>query len=153
MEPKFTGPSFTIGIEEELMILDAETLALANAIEAVLEEHGEELPPFARRNAVKALAALWQVANGLGGQVAAGDGGRGGGQEDQPGVQGAVAEQPLQVQRGQEVGSQQQPGGGHHDQLTGQQGPAGQQLKRYQRLPSRPLDGDEPPRQHQPDGE
>jgi carboxylate-amine ligase len=41
MEPKFTGPSFTIGIEEELMILDAETLALANAIEAVLEEYGE----------------------------------------------------------------------------------------------------------------
>src|ERR671930_901253 len=41
MEPKFTGPSFTIGIEEELMILDSETLALANAIEAVLEEYGE----------------------------------------------------------------------------------------------------------------
>jgi glutamate---cysteine ligase / carboxylate-amine ligase len=41
MEPKFSGPSFTIGIEEELMILDAETLELANAIEAVLEEHGE----------------------------------------------------------------------------------------------------------------
>jgi hypothetical protein len=31
----------------------------------VLEMHGEELPPFARRNATKALAALWQVANGL----------------------------------------------------------------------------------------
>ena len=42
MEPKFTGPSFTLGIEEELMILDSETLALANAIEAVLEEHGED---------------------------------------------------------------------------------------------------------------
>ena len=41
MEPKFTGPSFTIGIEEELMILDSETMALANAIEAVLEEYGE----------------------------------------------------------------------------------------------------------------
>jgi carboxylate-amine ligase len=41
MEPKFTGPSFTIGIEEELMILDAETLTLANEIEAVLEEHGD----------------------------------------------------------------------------------------------------------------
>ena len=37
MEPKFSGPSFTIGIEEELMILDSESLALANAIEAVLE--------------------------------------------------------------------------------------------------------------------
>jgi carboxylate-amine ligase len=42
MEPKFTGPSFTIGIEEELMILDSESLTLANAIEAVLEEYGED---------------------------------------------------------------------------------------------------------------
>jgi len=42
MEPKFTGPSFTIGIEEELMILDSDSLALANAIEAVLEEYGED---------------------------------------------------------------------------------------------------------------
>jgi hypothetical protein len=32
---------------------------------AVLAEHGEALPPFARRNAIKALGALWQVANGL----------------------------------------------------------------------------------------
>jgi carboxylate-amine ligase len=42
MEPKFTGPCYTIGIEEELMILDAESMALANAIDAVLEEYGEE---------------------------------------------------------------------------------------------------------------
>src|ERR671914_947616 len=42
MEPKFTGPSYTIGIEEELMILDAETLTLANAIEGVLEEYGDD---------------------------------------------------------------------------------------------------------------
>jgi glutamate---cysteine ligase / carboxylate-amine ligase len=41
MEPKFSGPSFTIGIEEELMILDAESMALANAIDAVLDEYGE----------------------------------------------------------------------------------------------------------------
>jgi glutamate---cysteine ligase / carboxylate-amine ligase len=33
----FTGPPFTIGIEEELMILDAETLELVNAIESLLE--------------------------------------------------------------------------------------------------------------------
>ena len=37
MEANFTGPSFTIGIEEELMILDAETLGLTNAIESLLE--------------------------------------------------------------------------------------------------------------------
>jgi carboxylate-amine ligase len=34
----FTGPAFTIGIEEELMILDAETLELVNAIESMLED-------------------------------------------------------------------------------------------------------------------
>lgn len=32
---------------------------------SALEMHGDELPPFARRNATKALAALWQVMNGL----------------------------------------------------------------------------------------
>jgi carboxylate-amine ligase len=37
MEHNFTGPSYTIGIEEELMILDAETLELVNAIETMLE--------------------------------------------------------------------------------------------------------------------
>jgi hypothetical protein len=31
----------------------------------VLEMHGDQLPPFARRNATKALAAMWQVMNGL----------------------------------------------------------------------------------------
>jgi glutamate---cysteine ligase / carboxylate-amine ligase len=35
--PNFTGPSYTIGIEEELMILDAGTLDLANAVEGLLE--------------------------------------------------------------------------------------------------------------------
>ena len=35
-------------------------------LHAILAEHGDELPPFAQRNAIKALAALWQVANGLG---------------------------------------------------------------------------------------
>ena len=31
----------------------------------VLEERRGELAPFEERNAVKALAALWQIANGL----------------------------------------------------------------------------------------
>ena len=42
--------------------------ALADCYEqlkAALQEHADELPPFAARNARKALAALWQVANGL----------------------------------------------------------------------------------------
>jgi hypothetical protein len=37
-------------------------------LRATLAEHGDELPPFVQRNAVKALAALWQVANGEGTQ-------------------------------------------------------------------------------------
>ncbi len=31
----------------------------------VLEERRDELAPFAQRNALKAVAALWQVMNGL----------------------------------------------------------------------------------------
>lgn len=41
---------------------------LADAFEqlrAVLTEHRDELAPYQERNALKALAALWQVANGL----------------------------------------------------------------------------------------
>src|SRR3954452_14142826 len=38
MEHDFTGPDFTIGIEEELMIVDAESLDLVNAIESLLAE-------------------------------------------------------------------------------------------------------------------
>ncbi|HWF26614.1 MAG TPA: carboxylate-amine ligase [Solirubrobacteraceae bacterium] len=37
MEHRFTGPAFTLGIEEELMILDVEKLDLVNAIESLLE--------------------------------------------------------------------------------------------------------------------
>jgi carboxylate-amine ligase len=41
MEHRFTGPSYTLGIEEELMIVDAETLELVNGIETMLES----MPP------------------------------------------------------------------------------------------------------------
>src|SRR5947199_2073436 len=37
MEHQFSGRRFTIGIEEELMILDGESLELVNAIETLLE--------------------------------------------------------------------------------------------------------------------
>ncbi len=37
MQHWFTGPAYTIGIEEEMMILDAESLELVNAIETLLE--------------------------------------------------------------------------------------------------------------------
>jgi len=38
VEHRFTGPSYTLGIEEELMIVDAETLDLANSIEGLLDD-------------------------------------------------------------------------------------------------------------------
>ncbi len=38
MDHNFKGPAYTIGIEEELMILDAESLDLVNAIETLLQE-------------------------------------------------------------------------------------------------------------------
>lgn len=38
MDHRFTGPSYTIGIEEELMILDADSLELVNAVEPLLRD-------------------------------------------------------------------------------------------------------------------
>jgi carboxylate-amine ligase len=46
MEQHFTGPSFTIGIEEELMIVDRESLDLVNAVESLLQDAPEgEIKP------------------------------------------------------------------------------------------------------------
>src|SRR4051794_8873312 len=42
VKPNFTGPSYTLGIEEELMILDRDSWDLANAIEDVLEDAGDD---------------------------------------------------------------------------------------------------------------
>ncbi len=44
LEHNFTGPAFTVGIEEELMICSSETLELAQAIEQVLAAIPPELP-------------------------------------------------------------------------------------------------------------
>jgi carboxylate-amine ligase len=50
MEHRFSGPSYTLGIEEELMIVDEETLDLSNSIEPLLDDlreartHGEVKP-------------------------------------------------------------------------------------------------------------
>jgi glutamate---cysteine ligase / carboxylate-amine ligase len=41
VEHRFAGPPYTIGIEEELMILNAETLELSNSIETMLEAVSE----------------------------------------------------------------------------------------------------------------
>ena len=46
MEPKFTGPAYTVGIEEELMILDPDSYALVNAIDDLLADSPEgEIKP------------------------------------------------------------------------------------------------------------
>ncbi|WP_028058821.1 carboxylate-amine ligase [Candidatus Solirubrobacter pratensis] len=46
MEPKFNGPAYTVGIEEELMILDSSSYALVNRIDDLVEDspHGEIKP-------------------------------------------------------------------------------------------------------------
>ena len=49
----------------ELTAAESAVLDCYLMLEAALSEHGEDLAPFARRNATKALGALWQVANGL----------------------------------------------------------------------------------------
>ena len=54
---------------EPICELTAGEQAIVEAYEQLvhaLREHGDELPPFAERNAIKATAALWQVVNGLG---------------------------------------------------------------------------------------
>lgn len=48
----------------EVSIGEQQVIDCFNSLRATLAEHGDELPPFVERNAVKALAALWQVANG-----------------------------------------------------------------------------------------
>ena len=47
VEHNFAGPRYTVGVEEELMILDAGTLDLANEIDAII---GED-PPRGRSSA------------------------------------------------------------------------------------------------------
>jgi hypothetical protein len=46
--------------EGERMLVDC-----YQGLVTVLRDHRDDLAPFAERNALKALAALWQVANGL----------------------------------------------------------------------------------------
>jgi hypothetical protein len=50
----------------ELTAGEQELVKAYERLLAVLRDHGDDLPPFAQRNAIKATAALWQVVNGLG---------------------------------------------------------------------------------------
>jgi hypothetical protein len=49
----------------DLTPAEQELVAIYERLAAVLRDHRDELPPFAERNALKALACLWQIANGL----------------------------------------------------------------------------------------
>ena len=46
--------------EAEIALVEA-----YNNLVKTLDESGDDLEPFERRNALKAVAALWQVMNGL----------------------------------------------------------------------------------------
>lgn len=50
---------------EDLSEPEQRLVACYRELRALLESHGDELAPFERRNALKALASLWQIANGL----------------------------------------------------------------------------------------
>src|SRR3954447_8215867 len=85
MEHHFTGPSFTIGIEEELMIVDRESFELVNAIESLLEdaEEGEIKPELMESvlevstNPCKTTAEAGAQLRGLRRQVIANANGKG----------------------------------------------------------------------------
>lgn len=49
----------------ELNKAEASLVECYRTLERVLGEQRDQLAPFAERNAVKAVAALWQVMNGL----------------------------------------------------------------------------------------
>lgn len=70
MEPKFSGPAYTVGIEEELMILDPDSYALVNAIDDLLEDSPEgeikpELMESVLEIATKPCADMREAATGL----------------------------------------------------------------------------------------
>jgi hypothetical protein len=50
----------------ELSAAERELVGCYETIARVLREGRDELPPYAERNAIKALACLWQIANGAG---------------------------------------------------------------------------------------
>ena len=52
-------------IGQDLNPAQQELMDCYDRLAAVLGERRDELAPFEERNALKALAALWQVANGL----------------------------------------------------------------------------------------
>ena len=52
-------------IGQDLNPAQEELMTCYDSLAKVLSDQSDELAPFEQRNALKALAALWQVANGL----------------------------------------------------------------------------------------
>jgi carboxylate-amine ligase len=72
VQPKFTGPSYTLGIEEELMILDSESYNLVNAIESLLEEAPDgEIKPELMESVLEIATAPCDDARQAGDQLRA----------------------------------------------------------------------------------
>ena len=49
----------------DLSPVQADLMECYEKLARVLSEHAADLAPFEQRNALKALACLWQIANGL----------------------------------------------------------------------------------------
>jgi hypothetical protein len=49
----------------ELNVVQEELVACYDRLARILADHRDDLAPYEERNALKALAALWQVVNGL----------------------------------------------------------------------------------------
>src|SRR5215217_5000749 len=71
LEHNFGGTRFTVGIEEELMICDAETLDLAQAIEVILGDLPEGIPGEVKP---ELMQSVLEIATLPCGGVAAGNG-------------------------------------------------------------------------------
>ena len=59
MEHRFRGTPFTVGIEEELMLIDPESLDLAQGIEAILDDLGDE---FSERVKPELMQSVLEIA-------------------------------------------------------------------------------------------
>ena len=71
LEHNFAGTPFTIGIEEELMICDAESLELSQSIETILGDLPDDLPGFVKPELMQSVLEV--ATRSCGGVEEAGD--------------------------------------------------------------------------------
>jgi glutamate---cysteine ligase / carboxylate-amine ligase len=62
MKHSFSGPAFTIGIEEELMLVDPETCGLAQGIETILADVGDDGPGHVKP---ELMQSVLEIATGI----------------------------------------------------------------------------------------